>query len=64
MVETTAKPSYPDQITLIEVGPRDGFQFESKVIPTPLKVEIISGLPVARAFRNTATSVSEALAIL
>jgi len=47
MVETTAKPSYPDQITLIEVGPRDGFQFESKVIPTPLKVEIISGLVAA-----------------
>jgi len=34
----------PDKITLIEVGPRDGFQFEKKIIPTNLKVEIISGL--------------------
>lgn len=47
MVEPTANNEYPDQITLIEVGPRDGFQFESKVIPTPLKVEIISGLVAA-----------------
>jgi hydroxymethylglutaryl-CoA lyase len=47
MVEPTARPSYPDQVTLIEVGPRDGFQFESKIIPTPLKVEIISGLVAA-----------------
>ena len=34
----------PDKITLIEVGPRDGFQFEKKIIPIKLKVEIISGL--------------------
>jgi hydroxymethylglutaryl-CoA lyase len=34
----------PDKITLIEVGPRDGFQFERKIIPTNIKVEIISGL--------------------
>ena len=34
----------PDRVTLIEVGPRDGFQFEKKIIPTNLKVEIISGL--------------------
>ncbi len=34
----------PKKITLIEVGPRDGFQFEKKIIPTKLKVEIISGL--------------------
>jgi hydroxymethylglutaryl-CoA lyase len=47
MIEPTAKPSYPDRVTLIEVGPRDGFQFESKIIPTPLKVEIISGLVAA-----------------
>ena len=46
-MELTAKQSYPDQVTLIEVGPRDGFQFESKIIPTSLKVEIISGLVAA-----------------
>ncbi|MEA3437828.1 MAG: hydroxymethylglutaryl-CoA lyase, partial [Thermodesulfobacteriota bacterium] len=34
----------PDKITLIEVGARDGFQFEKKIIPTDLKVEIISSL--------------------
>jgi len=34
----------PNKVTLIEVGPRDGFQFEKKIIPTRLKVEIISGL--------------------
>ena len=33
----------PNKVTLIEVGPRDGFQFE-KIIPTNLKVEIISDL--------------------
>jgi len=47
MVEPTANNDYPGQITLIEVGPRDGFQFESKIIPTPLKVEIITGLVAA-----------------
>lgn len=47
MLGPAAKPSYPDQVTLIEVGPRDGFQFESKILPTPLKVEIISGLVAA-----------------
>ncbi len=34
----------PDKVTLIEVGPRDGFQFETKIVPTLLKAEIISGL--------------------
>ncbi|MGD1999436.1 MAG: hydroxymethylglutaryl-CoA lyase [Desulfobacterales bacterium] len=56
MVEPTAKNSYPDQITLIEVGPRDGFQFESKIVPTPLKVEIISGLVAAGLTRIQVTS--------
>jgi hydroxymethylglutaryl-CoA lyase len=34
----------PQKVTLIEVGPRDGFQFESTIIPTELKVQIIEGL--------------------
>jgi hydroxymethylglutaryl-CoA lyase len=34
----------PKKVTLIEVGPRDGFQFETKIVPTDLKVEIICGL--------------------
>lgn len=41
---------YPSDVELCEVGPRDGFQFESKIIPTEVKVEWIqrlvkSGLP-------------------
>jgi hydroxymethylglutaryl-CoA lyase len=47
MVKPATDNKYPDRVTLIEVGPRDGFQFESKIIPTPLKVEIISGLVAA-----------------
>ena len=31
-------------VTLIEVGPRDGFQFEEKIVPTALKLEIIMRL--------------------
>lgn len=36
--------NFPDKVTLVEVGPRDGFQFETKIIPTDLKIEIISCL--------------------
>jgi hydroxymethylglutaryl-CoA lyase len=34
----------PESATLIEVGPRDGFQFESQIIPLDVKLEIIKGL--------------------
>ncbi len=34
----------PGKVNLIEVGPRDGFQAESKPIPTDFKVEIIEAL--------------------
>jgi len=34
----------PEKVTLIEVGPRDGFQLEKKLIPTELKLRIIKGL--------------------
>ena len=34
----------PPKVTLIEVGPRDGFQFEKQFIPTEFKVEVIRGL--------------------
>ena len=34
----------PERVTLIEVGPRDGFQSEQKLIPTELKVELIGQL--------------------
>ena len=34
----------PSRVTLCEVGPRDGFQFEETPIPTDLKVEVITAL--------------------
>ncbi len=37
----------PEHVTLCEVGPRDGFQFEEKLIPTDLKVEAITALAEA-----------------
>jgi len=39
--------TYPEKITIVEVGPRDGFQVESEFIPTELKIEVINA--VARA---------------
>ena len=39
--------TYPDRVTIVEVGPRDGFQVEHEFIPTELKVEVIDA--VARA---------------
>src|SRR5690554_413583 len=37
----------PERVTLCEVGPRDGFQYEETPIPTDLKIEIIRGLAAA-----------------
>jgi len=48
--------NFPDKVTLIEVGPRDGFQFESKIVPTDLKIEIISCLANAGIKRIQVTS--------
>ncbi|MCX5884082.1 MAG: hydroxymethylglutaryl-CoA lyase [Deltaproteobacteria bacterium] len=36
--------AFPKHVTLIEVGPRDGFQFEEKIVLTALKLEIIMRL--------------------
>lgn len=36
--------AYPKKVTIVEVGPRDGLQNESKNIPTPLKIEFINQL--------------------
>jgi len=46
----------PQKISLTEVGPRDGFQFETEIIPTNLKVGIISGLADAGLRRIQVTS--------
>jgi len=34
----------PKQVRLFEVGPRDGFQMENKLIPTWFKIEMINKL--------------------
>lgn len=34
----------PDAVTLVEVGPRDGFQFERVVVPTHRKLSVIARL--------------------
>jgi hydroxymethylglutaryl-CoA lyase len=41
---TSANQKLPEKVTLIEVGPRDGFQMEKGVIPTPVKIDVIKGL--------------------
>ncbi|MBT8399812.1 MAG: hydroxymethylglutaryl-CoA lyase [Rhodothermia bacterium] len=47
---------YPDTVEICEVGPRDGFQFEGKLISTELKVDIIRHLARAGLRRIQATS--------
>ena len=37
----------PDMVTLVEVGPRDGFQLENRVVPTDRKLSVISRLAAA-----------------
>lgn len=44
------------QIELCEVGPRDGFQFESVAIPTSLKLDVIRSLMASGIPRIQATS--------
>jgi hydroxymethylglutaryl-CoA lyase len=48
--------SFPKQVTIVEVGPRDGLQNESQVIPTPIKVEFIHQLIAAGLSVIEATS--------
>lgn len=48
--------SLPSEVELCDVGPRDGFQFEEKFIPTDLKVETISALADAGVPRIQVTS--------
>jgi hydroxymethylglutaryl-CoA lyase len=46
----------PDRVTIVEVGPRDGFQMETTFLPTELKVEVIDLLSEAGLTRIEATS--------
>ena len=48
--------SLPSHVTLCEVGPRDGFQFEEQSVPTDLKVEVIEALAEAGLQRIQITS--------
>lgn len=47
-------PSLPQRVTIYEVGPRDGLQNESSVVPASVKVELVqrllaAGLPIVEA---------------
>jgi hydroxymethylglutaryl-CoA lyase len=54
--ESLAEPTIPPGATLIEVGPRDGWQTQEKFIPTKLKVDIIRKLAQAGLKRIQVTS--------
>ena len=49
-------PSLPQSVILCEVGPRDGFQYEERFIPTGLKVDLIERLAAAGLRRIQAVS--------
>jgi len=40
-------PSLPSRVTVVEVGPRDGLQNESAVIPTARKIDLVDRLTAA-----------------
>lgn len=54
MVDSVA--SLPERVTICDVGPRDGFQFEDRFLPTDLKVELITALADAGVPRIQVTS--------
>ena len=35
---------YPEHVTIVEVGPRDGLQNEARAVPTADKIAIIDAL--------------------
>ena len=37
--------SYPTQVRLIDVGPRDGLQNEKQPVPAAIKIELVQRLP-------------------
>ncbi len=48
--------AYPAEVTLVEVGPRDGFQPIVPIIPTATKIDLISRLHAAGLRRIEATA--------
>lgn len=45
--DVAARPGQPRSVTIYEVGPRDGLQAESAILPTPTKLEFILRLRAA-----------------
>lgn len=39
-----ARPSFPQKVRIVEVGPRDGLQNEPNSVPTDVKIELIDKL--------------------
>lgn len=48
--------AFPEHVQLCEVGPRDGFQFEDRAIPTDRKLDVIAALADAGIPRIQVTS--------
>ncbi|XP_003799805.1 hydroxymethylglutaryl-CoA lyase, mitochondrial isoform X1 [Otolemur garnettii] len=53
-VSTSSMGTFPKQVKIVEVGPRDGLQNEKNIVPTPVKIKLIdmlseTGLPVIEA---------------
>lgn len=54
---------YPQHVSIIEVGPRDGLQNETMLVPTPLKIELINLLSQSGLHHIEVTSFVSAKAI-
>ena len=48
--------AYPKRVTVVEVGPRDGFQVEREFIPTELKIEVVDAIARAGVSKIETTS--------
>ena len=55
--------NFPKQVTIVEVGPRDGLQNETIFVPTEVKIKLIDQLSVSGLTRIEATSFVSAKAI-
>ena len=49
-------PNLPKSVSIHEVGPREGFQFEKGPIPTERKIELVDALSEAGLRRIQVTS--------
>src|SRR5207253_388674 len=56
LVSDRRDPRTPASVRVREVGPRDGFQNEPEIIPTPRKVELIDALARTGLARLEVTS--------